>query len=127
MTPAGCRPTHIGATTTTHIPDVGFSVGSCSARRDNPESSTKAAGGLVSLTPLTTIAADDGARTAGAVVGRLLIPLLGAVLLVLGVRRRRDRSTPSRGKGLLTAGSILLLLGVLALLGALAAAPGSTA
>jgi hypothetical protein len=81
----------------------------------------------VPLTPLTTMAADDAARTAGAVFGRLLLPLLGAVLLVLGLRRRLDQSTPSRGKGLMTAGSILLLLGVLGLLGALTAAAGSTA
>jgi hypothetical protein len=81
----------------------------------------------VSLTPLTTLAADDAARTAGVVFGRLFVPVLGALLLVFGLRRRRDQSTPSRGKGLMTAGSILLLLGVLGLLGALTAAAGSTA
>jgi hypothetical protein len=78
----------------------------------------------VPLTSLTTIAADDAARTAGAVFGRLLIPLLGVVLLALGLRRRLNQATPSRGKGLLTAGSILLCLG---LLGALAAAAASIA
>lgn len=76
--------------------------------------------------PLTVLATDDAARTAGAVIGRLFIPLLGAVLPVMGLRRRRDQTTPSRGKGLMTAGTILLLLGVLGLLGAMAATASST-
>ena len=79
------------------------------------------------LVHLTTLAADETARTAGVVFGRLLLPLLGAVLLVFGLRRRRDQSTPSRGKGLMTAGSILLVLGVLGLLSALTVVAGSSA
>jgi hypothetical protein len=75
---------------------------------------------------LITLAADDAARTAGVVFGRVFVPALGALLLVFGLRRRRDRSTPSRDKGLMTAGSVLLFLGVLGLLGALTAAASST-
>ena len=81
----------------------------------------------MSLTPLTTFAADDAARSAGVIFGRLFLPVLGALLLVFGLLRRRDQSTPSRGKRLMIVGSILLLLGVLGLLGALTAAAGSTA
>lgn len=66
------------------------------------------------------LAADDPARAAGAVVGRLLFPVLGIVLLVLGQRRRRDASTSSRGTGLIVAGAVILTLSVLGLLGSLA-------
>ena len=69
---------------------------------------------------LILLAADDTAQTAGAVVGRLLIPLLGVVLIVLGSRRRQDRSTSSRGTGLIVAGAVLLALGVLGVLAGLA-------
>lgn len=76
--------------------------------------------------PLTILAAADAAQTAGAVFGRLLFPLLGAVLLTIGLRRRRDPATQSRGTGFIVAGSILLGLGVLGLIGSLAVAGGST-
>lgn len=75
---------------------------------------------------LTLLAADDSARNAGAVVGRLLFPLIGVVLIVIGSRRRRDPSTSSRGTGLIVGGAVLLVLGVLGVLAALATAAAGT-
>jgi hypothetical protein len=76
---------------------------------------------------LILLAADDTAQTAGAVVGRLLFPLIGMVLIVLGSRRRRDRSTSSRGTGLIVGGAVLLALGVLGVLAGLASSASSGA
>lgn len=68
----------------------------------------------------------DPAREAGAVVGRLLLPVLGAVLLVVGFRRRdaarRSPVPQSDGKGLRIAGWIVLGVGVLGVLGQVATA-----
>lgn len=58
----------------------------------------------------TLFLATEAGRAAGATFGRLLFPVLGLVLLVLGLRRRSDPSTPSRGTGLIVAGAVLLVL-----------------
>ncbi len=64
----------------------------------------------------------DAAEQAGALVGRLLLPVLGIVLVVLGNRRRaaarRSPVPQSTGKGLRVTGWVLVVVGVL---GALAA------
>ena len=66
----------------------------------------------------------DPAEQAGAVVGRLLLPVLGVVLLVVGFRRRdaarRSPVPQSDGKGLRIAGWIVLAVGVLGFLGQVA-------
>jgi len=64
----------------------------------------------------------DAAEQAGAILGRLLLPVIGIVLIVLGNRKRaaaRQSAVPqSTGKGLRITGWVLVVVGVL---GALAA------
>ena len=64
----------------------------------------------------------DSAEQLGALTGRLLIPVLGIVLIVIGNRKkaaaRRSPQPHAAGKGLIITGWVLLVPGVL---GALAA------
>jgi heme/copper-type cytochrome/quinol oxidase subunit 2 len=64
-------------------------------------------------------AATDPATTAGLVVGRLLFFVVGGLMLYFGLRKRsaaqRDPSQKSNGKGLIIAGTVVLVLSVLAL------------
>jgi Na+-translocating ferredoxin:NAD+ oxidoreductase RnfE subunit len=73
------------------------------------------------------IAAADTARQAGAVFGRLLIPLIGIVLIVLGRRKKaaaqRSPVPRSSGKALVIIGWVLVVLGVLGALAAVSTAP----
>lgn len=64
------------------------------------------------LTTVLAAASDDPARTAGAVIGRLLFLGLGVLLLVVGLRRR-TATAGSRGTALAVTGGIILVLGVL--------------
>lgn len=57
-------------------------------------------------------AADDTARTAGAVFGRLLILALFATMLVMGLRKRRA-TNGQKGTALAVVGGVLLALAVL--------------
>lgn len=78
---------------------------------------------ISSTSPLlaaTVVAAEsDPATTAGLVIGRLLFFVVGGLLLFFGLRHRsasqRDPARKSRGKGLIIAGSVVLVLSVLAL------------
>jgi len=72
------------------------------------------------LTAVSLTAAADPAYAAGRVVGTLLIPVLGVILLVVGLRRRNDHSTPARGTALIVGGGVLLGPAVLGLVGAAA-------
>jgi len=74
---------------------------------------------------LALLAADDVAYSAGVVFSRLLFPLVGVVLIVLGVRRRRDPSSGSRGTVLIVAGVVLLALLALTAIRILANAVGT--
>jgi len=76
----------------------------------------------VSLAPL---AAADIDYTVGVVLGRLLIPLVGVVLIVLGLRRRRNPSIDSQGTVLIVVGAVVLVLGVFGALAATANAGGT--
>lgn len=76
------------------------------------------------MTPPVLLATET-ARAAGATAGRLLLHILGIVLLVLGLRRRSNPSTPSRGTGLVVAGAVLLVLS-LAGVASLAASSGAS-
>ena len=70
---------------------------------------------------ITVLAASgDTAEAAGAVVGRLLFLALGAILLVIGLRRRAA-TAGSRGTALAVAGGVILALGVLGTVAGLAA------
>ena len=64
----------------------------------------------------------DSAEQPGALTGRLFLPVLGIVLIVIGNRRRtaarQSAQPPAAGKGVVVSGWVLLVLGVL---GALAA------
>ena len=64
----------------------------------------------------------DAAEQVGAIFGRLLLPIIGIVLIVLGNRKRasarRSAVPTSTGKGLRITGWVLVVVGVL---GALAA------
>lgn len=63
--------------------------------------------------PLALLVAADGAEAAGEIFGRfLLIPLIGLVLLVLGLRRQRDPSGRSSGTVLIVCGAVVLVLGL---------------
>lgn len=66
------------------------------------------------------ILAAETASAAGSLVGSLFFPILGAVLLVVGLRkRRRAGDTPedlSSAKRFITAGSVVLALGLFMLL-----------
>lgn len=69
------------------------------------------------MSPAMLLATEDAARAAGASLGRLLFLVLGIVLLVLGLRQRKNASTPSRGTAMIVAGAFLLLLFVVGLAG----------
>lgn len=69
---------------------------------------------------LTVLAADDTARNAGAVVGRLLVLGIFAAMLIVGLRKRRA-TNGQKGTALAVVGGILLALAVLGTIGSLAA------
>ncbi|HZB50119.1 MAG TPA: hypothetical protein VE547_13585 [Mycobacteriales bacterium] len=75
------------------------------------------------LTLALTSAADDTARTAGAVFGRLLILGIFAAMLIIGLRRRRA-TNGQKGTVLTVVGGLMLTLAVLGTLASLATASG---
>ena len=70
----------------------------------------------------------DAAEQAGALLGRLVLPLVGVLLVVLGTRRRnaarRSPQPGSPGRALIVTGWVVVVLGVL---GALAAGTAADA
>ncbi|PZA21168.1 hypothetical protein DMO24_11750 [Modestobacter versicolor] len=62
----------------------------------------------------------DAAQAAGEVVGRLLVPAIGVLLIVLGNRKRsaarRSPAPQSTGKGLRVTGWVIVVLSVLSIL-----------
>lgn len=71
------------------------------------------------LTTALATAADDPARTAGEVIGRLLFLGIFAVMLIIGLRRRRA-TAGARGTALAVTGGVLLTLAFLGMIANLA-------
>ena len=77
---------------------------------------------------MDTFIVADAAEQAGALVGRLVLPLIGVLLVVLGTRKRnaarRSPQPGSSGRALVITGWVVVVLGVL---GALAAGTAANA
>lgn len=74
-------------------------------------------GPAVLAAPVLLTAAVDPAVAAGAIIGRLLVPIVGVVLLVAGLRQRgraRAAGDPraTTGRGLIIGGCVVLVLAV---------------